>query len=129
EVRGRCLVRARSPAARRGSSGPPNCAAAKAGCVRIGRTGAMGLARANITVTAIVPVAATEMTKTIPVFAPIIEESERTGQPLPQWLRRAEGLGTVEDVAPLVLYLASAAPAAVTAQALGTAGDRRAPRS
>ncbi|HLU74414.1 MAG TPA: SDR family NAD(P)-dependent oxidoreductase [Nonomuraea sp.] len=118
------LILVSSPAGQRGNFGQTNYAAAKAGIVAMARTWAMELARANITVNAIVPVAATEMTKTIPVFAPIIEESERTGQPLPQWLRRDEGLGTVEDVAPLVVYLASDASAEVTGQAIGIGGDR-----
>ncbi|MET8005725.1 SDR family oxidoreductase [Nonomuraea glycinis] len=118
------LILVASPAGQRGNFGQTNYAAAKAGIVAMARTWAMELARANITVNAIVPVAATEMTKTIPVFAPIIEESERTGQPFPQWLRRDEGLGTVEDVAPLVTFLASDASAEVTGQAIGIGGDR-----
>ena len=54
----------------------------------------------------------------------IIEESERTGQPFPEWLRKDEGLGTVEDVAGLVVFLASDASAGVTGQAIGIGGDR-----
>src|SRR5690606_21366175 len=118
------LILVSSPAGQRGNFGQTNYAAAKAGIVAMARTWAMELARANITVNAIVPVAATGMTRTIPGFAPIIEESERTGQPLPQWLRRDEGMGTVEDVAPRVVYLASDAAAEVTGQAIGIGGDR-----
>ena len=88
------------------------------------RTWAMELARAEITVNAVVPVAATEMTKTIPAFAPVIEEAERTGEPLPDWLRQDEGLGTAEDVAGLVVFLASDAAAGITGQAIGIGGDR-----
>src|SRR5690606_8088311 len=80
--------------------------------------------KAGITVNAVVPVAATEMTKTIPAFAPIIEEAERTGRPFPDWLRRDEGMGTVEDVASLIVFLASDASADVTGQAIGIGGDR-----
>ncbi|MGW5265205.1 SDR family oxidoreductase [Microbispora sp. NPDC004025] len=118
------LILISSPAGQRGNFGQTNYAAAKAGIVAMARTWAMELGRANITVNAVVPVAATEMTKTIPVFAPIIEESERTGKPFPEWLRKDEGLGTVEDVAGLVVFLASDASAGVTGQAIGIGGDR-----
>ncbi|MEU7694736.1 SDR family oxidoreductase [Microbispora sp. SCL1-1] len=118
------LILISSPAGQRGNFGQTNYAAAKAGIVAMARTWALELARANITVNAVVPVAATEMTKTIPVFAPIIEESERTGKPFPEWLRKDEGLGTVEDVAGLVVFLASDASAGVTGQAIGIGGDR-----
>ncbi|MEU6432665.1 SDR family oxidoreductase, partial [Microbispora sp. NPDC046973] len=118
------LILISSPAGQRGNFGQTNYAAAKAGVVAMARTWAMELARANITVNAVVPVAATEMTKTIPVFAPILEEAERTGRPLPGWLRRDEGLGTVQDVAGLIVFLASDASAGVTGQAIGIGGDR-----
>ena len=118
------LILISSPAGQRGNFGQTNYAAAKAGIVAMARTWALELARANVTVNAVVPVAATEMTKTIPVFAPIIEESERTGKPFPEWLRKDEGLGTVEDVAGLVVFLASDASAGVTGQAIGIGGDR-----
>ncbi|MEU6760628.1 SDR family NAD(P)-dependent oxidoreductase [Streptomyces sp. NPDC046685] len=118
------LVLISSPAGQRGNFGQGNYAAAKAGIVAMARTWAMELGRAGITVNAVVPVAATEMTRTIPAFAPVIEESERTGEPLPHWLRKDEGLGTVEDVAGLVTFLASDASAGVTGQAIGIGGDR-----
>ncbi|MEU3464000.1 SDR family NAD(P)-dependent oxidoreductase [Streptomyces sp. NPDC006733] len=118
------LVLISSPAGQRGNFGQTNYAAAKAGIVAMARTWAMELARAGITVNAVVPVAATEMTKTIPAFAPVIAESERTGDPLPEWLRKDEGLGTVEDVAGLITFLASDASADVTGQAIGVGGDR-----
>ncbi|WP_432872026.1 SDR family oxidoreductase [Microbispora rosea] len=118
------LILISSPAGQRGNFGQTNYAAAKGGIVAMARTWAMELARANVTVNAVVPVAATEMTKTIPVFAPVIEESERTGKPFPEWLRKDEGLGTVEDVAGLVVFLASDASAGVTGQAIGIGGDR-----
>ncbi|MFJ4527400.1 SDR family oxidoreductase [Streptomyces nigrescens] len=118
------LVLISSPAGQRGNFGQTNYAAAKAGIVAMARTWAMELGRSGITVNAVVPVAATEMTKTIPAFAPVIEEAERTGVPLPDWLRKDEGLGTVEDVAGLVTFLASDASAGVTGQAIGIGGDR-----
>ena len=75
-------------------------------------------------INAVVPVAATEMTKTIPAFGPAIEESERTGAPLPHWPRHEEGLGTVEDVAPLICFLASEQSHGITGQAIGIGGDK-----
>ncbi|MER6691510.1 SDR family oxidoreductase [Streptomyces minutiscleroticus] len=118
------LVLISSPAGQRGNFGQTNYAAAKAGIVAMARTWAMELARAGITVNAVVPVAATEMTRTVPVFAPAIEEAERTGAPLPDRLRKDEGLGTVEDVAGLITFLASDASKDVTGQAIGVGGDR-----
>ncbi|MFQ3561856.1 SDR family oxidoreductase [Streptomyces gramineus] len=122
--RGGRIVLIGSPAGQRGNFGQTNYAAAKAGIAAMARTWALELARSHITVNAVVPVAATEMTKTIPVFAPFIEEAERTGAPLPDWMRRQEGLGTMEDAAGLVTFLASDASAAVTGQAIGIGGDR-----
>lgn len=118
------LVLISSPAGQRGNFGQGNYAAAKAGIVAMARTWALELSRASITVNAVVPVAATEMTKTIPAFASVIEEAERTGQPFPDWLRKDEGLGTIEDVASLVVFLASDAAREVTGQAIGIGGDR-----
>lgn len=118
------LILISSPAGQRGNFGQTNYAAAKAGIVAMARTWAMELARAGVTVNAVVPVAATDMTKTIPAFAPVLEEAERTGGPLPGWLRRDEGMGTVEDVAGLIVYLASEASAGVTGQAIGVGGDK-----
>ncbi|MFC7528288.1 SDR family oxidoreductase [Actinoplanes sp. GCM10030250] len=118
------LILISSPAGQRGNFGQTNYAAAKAGIAAMARTWALELARAGITVNAVVPVAATEMTKTIPAFAPVIEEAERTGQPYPAWLRRDEGLGTVEDATGLITFLASDASKDVTGQAIGIGGDR-----
>ncbi|AZM79795.1 SDR family oxidoreductase [Streptomyces sp. KPB2] len=118
------LILVSSPAGQRGNFGQTNYAAAKAGIVAMARTWALELARAGITVNAVVPVAATEMTKTIPAFAPAIEEAERTGTPLPDRLRKEEGLGTVEDVAGLITFLASDTAKDVTGQAIGIGGDR-----
>ena len=118
------LILVSSPAGQLGNFGQTNYAAAKAGIAAMARTWALELARSHIAVNAVVPVAATAMTRTIPAFAPAIEEAERTGQPLPDWLRRDEGLGTVEDVTGLIVFLASAAAAGITGQAIGAGGDR-----
>src|SRR5690606_31210718 len=58
------LVLVASPAGQRGNFGQTNYAAAKAGIAAMARTWSMELERANITVNAIVPVAATAMTAT-----------------------------------------------------------------
>jgi len=118
------LILISSPAGQRGNFGQTNYAAAKAGIVAMARTWAMELARAGITVNAVVPVAATQMTRSIPALAPIFEEADRTGQPLPSWLRKDEGLGEPEDVAALVTFLASDASSEITGQAIGLGGDR-----
>ncbi|MGD6743315.1 SDR family NAD(P)-dependent oxidoreductase [Streptomyces sp. BH106] len=120
---GGTLVLVGSPAGQRGNFGQTNYAAAKAGIVAMARTWSMELARANITVNAIVPVAATAMTETIPAFAPYIE-AMHAGEPLPSFLRKGEGFGTPEDCAALVPFLASEAARAVTGQAIGIGGDR-----
>lgn len=120
---GRIIV-AGSPTGQRGTFGQTNYAAAKAGIVGMMRTWAMELARAEITVNALIPVAATAMTKTIPFFAPHVDALERDGVPLPEVLRKGEGFGTVEDVAGLVVYLASAESAGVSGQAIGIGGDK-----
>jgi NAD(P)-dependent dehydrogenase (short-subunit alcohol dehydrogenase family) len=118
------LILVGSPAGQRGNFGQTNYAAAKAGIAALARTWALELAKARITVNAVVPVAATAMTRTIPAFAPVIEEAERTGQPLPDWVRRDAGLGTVDDVTGLITFLASEASAGITGQAIGIGGDR-----
>ncbi len=118
------LILISSPAGQRGNFGQTNYSAAKAGIVAMARTWAMELAKARIAVNAVVPVAATEMTKTIPAFAGAIEKSERDGTPLPDWLRKDEGLGTVEDVASLIVFLASDASDGITGQAIGIGGDK-----
>jgi NAD(P)-dependent dehydrogenase (short-subunit alcohol dehydrogenase family) len=118
------IILVSSPAGQRGNFGQTNYAAAKAGIAAMARTWALELARGGITVNAVVPVAATEMTRTIPAFAPLIEESERTGKPLPAWVRRDEGLGTVDDVTGLITFLASDASKDITGQAIGVGGDR-----
>ncbi|MFI6317011.1 SDR family oxidoreductase [Nonomuraea sp. NPDC050556] len=114
------IILAGSPAGQRGNFGQTNYAAAKAGIAAMARTWAMELARANITVNAVVPNAATEMTKTIPAFAPYIE----AGHPYPDSLRKGHGFGAPEDVAGLVVYLASDASAQVTGQCIGIGGDK-----
>lgn len=112
-----------SPTGQRGNFGQTNYAAAKAGIVGMVRTWAMELARANVTVNAIVPVAATAMTETVPLFGQFARAAAR-GEEMPPFARRVLGFGTPDDAAGLVAFLASDAAAAVTGQAVGIGGDR-----
>ena len=120
---GGSLILVGSPAGQRGNFGQTNYAAAKAGIAAFARTWSMELGRAGITVNAIVPVAATAMTETIPAFAPYVE-AMRNGEPLPDFLRKGEGFGTPEDCAALVPFLASEAARGITGQAIGIGGDK-----
>ena len=117
------VILAGSPAGQRGNFGQTNYAAAKAGIVAMARTWAMELAKAGVTVNAVIPNAATAMTETIPFLAPYVELMAQ-GLPVPSVVRRAASFGTPEDVAGLVVYLASDASAGVTGQAIGIGGDR-----
>jgi NAD(P)-dependent dehydrogenase (short-subunit alcohol dehydrogenase family) len=112
-----------SPTGQVGNFGQTNYAAAKAGIVGMVRTWAMELARAGITVNAIVPVAATAMTETVPFLQPYID-ALKAGDPLPPFARQQLGFGTPQDAAGLVGFLASDAAAGITGQAVGIGGDR-----
>lgn len=112
-----------SPAGQRGNFGQTNYSGAKAGIVGMVRTWAMELKKAGITANAVVPVAATAMTETIPFLAPYIE-SMKNGEPLPAIIRREVGMGTPEDVAGVIAFLASDAAADITGQAVAVGGDR-----
>ena len=112
-----------SPTGQVGNFGQTNYAAAKAGIVGMVRTWAMELARAQITVNAIVPVAATAMTETIPALRPFVD-ALKAGEPLPPFARQQLGFGSPEDAAGLVAFLASDAAAGITGQAVGIGGDR-----
>ncbi len=121
---GGTIIVAGSPAGQRGNFGQTNYAAAKAGIAAMVRTWAMELAKAGITVNAVIPNAATAMTRTIPAFAPFVEALEERGEPLPDALRKGEGFGTPEDCAGLVAFLASDAAREVTGQCIGIGGDK-----
>jgi len=62
-----------SPTGQRGNFGQTNYAAAKAGIVGMVRTWALELKKAGITANAVIPVAATAMTATVPYFAAAVE--------------------------------------------------------
>lgn len=112
-----------SPTGQVGNFGQSNYAAAKAGIVGMVRTWAMELARAGITVNAIVPVAATAMTETVPFLKPYVD-ALAAGDPLPPFARRELGFGSPQDAAGVVAFLASDAAAGITGQAIGIGGDR-----
>lgn len=112
-----------SPTGQLGNVGQTNYAAAKAGIVGMVRTWAMELHRSGITVNAVVPVAATTMTATVPFLKPYVD-ALADGQPLPPFARRDLGFGSADDAAGLVVFLASAAAADITGQVIGIGGDR-----
>jgi len=121
--RGGRIVVISSWAGQRGNFGQTNYAAAKAGIAAFARTWAMELARAEITVNAIVPSAMTRMIASIPGMAELVK-STADGDPLPDTVRKEMGMGTPEDVAPLVVFLCSDAAREVTGQCIGLGGDK-----
>ncbi len=121
--RGGRIVVISSWAGQRGNFGQTNYAAAKAGIAAFARTWAMELARAEITVNAIVPNAMTRMIATIPGMAELVK-SAVDGDPLPDTVRKEMGMGTPEDVAPLLVFLCSDAARDVTGQCIGLGGDK-----
>ena len=112
-----------SPAGQHGNFGQTNYGAAKAGIVGFARTWAAELARAEITVNAIVPTAWTAMTATIPIYKPLVARVA-AGEPLPAAVRREHAVGMPEDCAGLVVFLASSASDGITGQVIGIGGDR-----
>jgi NAD(P)-dependent dehydrogenase (short-subunit alcohol dehydrogenase family) len=112
-----------SPTGQLGNFGQTNYAAAKSGIVGMVRTWALELSRAGVTVNALVPVAATAMTGTVPFLKPYVD-ALAAGEPLPPFARRELGFGPPEDAAGVVVFLASDAAAGITGQAVGIGGDR-----
>jgi NAD(P)-dependent dehydrogenase (short-subunit alcohol dehydrogenase family) len=118
------IIAVGSPAGQRGNFGQTNYSAAKAAIVGMVRTWALECERAGITVNAVIPVAATAMTATMPAFASHVAAWQADGTPLPAWLRAGEGFGVPEDAAGLVVFLASRQSGGVSGQAIGIGGDR-----
>jgi 3-oxoacyl-[acyl-carrier protein] reductase len=112
-----------SPTGQRGNFGQTNYAAAKAGIVGMVRTWALEMKKAGVTANAVIPVAATAMTKTVPYFQKAVEADER-GEAMPAFFRHDLGFGTADDVAGLIAFLASDEAAGITGQAIGAGGDR-----
>ncbi|MBE7368667.1 SDR family NAD(P)-dependent oxidoreductase [Ramlibacter pallidus] len=123
QAQGGRVVLVSSISGQRGKFGQGNYAAAKAGIAAMARTWALECARSNITVNAIVPVAMTPMVASIPALAPLADAVAR-GEPLPAKVRQGLGLGTPEDVAPLLVFLASRHAADVSGQCIGIGGDK-----
>jgi NAD(P)-dependent dehydrogenase (short-subunit alcohol dehydrogenase family) len=112
-----------SPAGQFGSFGQTNYSSAKAGIVTMARTASLELARAGITVNAIVPTAWTQMTATIPIYEPLVAKVE-AGKPLPHDVRHDHAIGMPEECAPLIVFLASDRAGGITGQAIGIGGDK-----
>ena len=112
-----------SPTGQRGNFGQTNYAAAKAGIVGMVRTWALEMKRAGVTANAVIPVAATAMTKTVPYFQKAVEADER-GEAMPSFFRHDLGFGTADDVAGLIAFLSSEEAEGITGQAIGVGGDR-----
>jgi len=112
-----------SPAGQYGNFGQINYSSAKAGIVTMARTASMELARAGITVNAIVPTAWTRMTATIPIYEPLVAKVE-AGEPLPHEVRHDHAIGMPDECAPLIVFLASDQAAGITGQAIGIGGDK-----
>ncbi|MGO1884877.1 MAG: SDR family NAD(P)-dependent oxidoreductase [Citricoccus sp.] len=117
------IVTIGSPTGQRGNFGQTNYAAAKAGIVGMVRTWAMEMKRAGVSVNAVIPVAATAMTKTIPFFQAAVEADER-GEAMPEFFRKELGFGPAQDVAGLIAFLSSEEAAGISGQAIGVGGDR-----
>jgi len=122
EIAGR-IICIGSPTGQRGNFGQTNYAAAKAGIVGMVRTWALELKKAGITANAVIPVAATAMTATVPYFAAAVE-ADAAGEPMPAFYRHDLGFGTSDDVSGLIAYLASDAASGISGQAIGIGGDR-----
>lgn len=121
-VQGR-IVCIGSPTGQRGNFGQTNYAAAKAGIVGMVRTWALEMKRAGVSVNAVIPVAATAMTKTVPYFQKATEAEEQ-GEKIPDFFRKELGFGTAEDAAGVVAFLSSDAVEGITGQVIGAGGDR-----
>ena len=120
---GGVLTLVSSVAGQRGNVGQTAYSAAKAGVAALARTWSMELARAGVSVNAIVPTALTRMVATIPGLGEAVEAAE-LGEEIPQELRGELGLGTPQDVAPLAVFLASDRGRQITGQCIGIGGDR-----
>jgi NAD(P)-dependent dehydrogenase (short-subunit alcohol dehydrogenase family) len=123
QEQGGSIVLIGSPAGQYGSFGQTNYAAAKAGLVAMARTLSLELARARVAVNAVIPTALSPMTATIPAYTQVYEDYV-AGKGIPEEYRRDHALGTPEDVAALIVWLASDAASDVTGQAIGIGGDR-----
>jgi NAD(P)-dependent dehydrogenase (short-subunit alcohol dehydrogenase family) len=118
------IIAVGSPAGQKGNFGQTNYSAAKAAIVGMVRTWALELGKAGIDVNAVIPVAATAMTRTIPSLAEHVSAWEDHGTPLPDPIRKGRGFGVPDDVVGLMVYLVSDAAEGITGQNIGIGGDR-----
>ncbi|GHE80434.1 dehydrogenase [Amycolatopsis deserti] len=116
------LILVGSPAGQRASFGQTAYSASKGAIVAMMRTWAVEHAKMGVTVNAIVPTALTRMVATIPGLGELVAKAE-AGEPIPEAARR-KGLGSPDDVAPVIVYLASKESDGVTGQAIAAGGDR-----
>ena len=86
-----------------GNTGQANYSAAKGGIAGLTRTVALDLGRYGVTVNCIAPAAMTRMTQSVPDSA----REKRQQQGLAQRSQTMRMLGDADDIAPMVVYLAS----------------------
>jgi 3-oxoacyl-[acyl-carrier protein] reductase len=120
QERGGVILNVTSNSGLTGSVGQTNYAAAKAGIVGMTFTWAQELARYKIRCNALWPLALTDMTR--PVYARRCKEAEEAGRPAPA--PADAGFGAPEDVAQIVVFLASDAAAQLNGQILGFNGRK-----
>jgi NAD(P)-dependent dehydrogenase (short-subunit alcohol dehydrogenase family) len=110
------IISMSSPAAL-GSAGQPNYGSAKAGIIGLMWSTALGMGRYSVTANSIIPTAATRMTDSTPRGQKVFEETGKWPSEL--------AVGTQRDpdnVAPLVVYLASDHAAGITGQTFYSQG-------
>jgi len=117
EGHGGRIINISSRSGLRGSIGQANYAAAKAGVLGLTRTLAQEVAKYGITVNAVSPRAVTDMTDSVPDAVRKRKDASWAGGSV---VRR----GTPEQVAPLVVYLASDEAAWINGQVVGIGGDK-----
>jgi NAD(P)-dependent dehydrogenase (short-subunit alcohol dehydrogenase family) len=116
------LVLVGSPAGQRASFGQTAYSASKGAIVAMMRTWAVEHAKIGVTVNAIIPTALTRMVATIPSLGELVAKVD-AGEAVPEAVRR-KGLGSPDDVAPVIVFLASKESQGVTGQAIAAGGDR-----
>jgi 3-oxoacyl-[acyl-carrier protein] reductase len=117
EQRSGSIINITSTTGLRGNVGQTNYAAAKAGIIGMTMTWALELERYGIRVNVVVPTAVTDMVKTIPGMEHL--DPNNLSDEL-----RDRYLGPPEDVAPLVVFLASDAAQGCNGQVLALGGNR-----